>query len=190
MEKGLHSHGRGPSPGVLRPAGVGGVAVGGDVIGLAGGSGVGHIGDVGTAVFGDERGIFVPLEGEYILIGAVGLLFVYDDLAGPQFPHGPGGYHIEFDSQGSAAGFCGGDTGMGEVIAGPGAGRECRAEYQGQTEKKGEGFGSNAFHSTAAPPMHKLSRSFARVGPPSGSPGCCTQRFHFSKLQRCVPCSP
>lgn len=50
MEKGLHSHGRGPSPGVLRPAGVGGVAVGGDVIGLAGGSGVGHIGDVRAAV--------------------------------------------------------------------------------------------------------------------------------------------
>ena len=98
IEKGLHSHGRGPGPGILRPAGVGGVAVGGDVIGLAGGSGVGHIGDVRAAVFGDERGIFVPLEGEYILIGAVGLLLVYDDLAGPQFPHGPGSDYIKLDS--------------------------------------------------------------------------------------------
>lgn len=112
MEKGLHSHGRGPGPGVLRPAGVGGVAVGGDVIGLAGGSGVGHIGDVRAAVFGDERGIFVPLEGEYILIGAVGLLFVYDDLAGPQFPHSPNGGDIEFNAQGSTARFCGRNTGV------------------------------------------------------------------------------
>ena len=53
--------------------------MGGDVIGLAGGPGVGHVGDVGTAVFGDERGIFVPLEGEYIFVAAVGLLFIYDD---------------------------------------------------------------------------------------------------------------
>ena len=131
MEKGLHSHGRGPGPGVLRPAGVGGVAVGGDVIGLAGGSGVGHIGDVRAAVFGDERGIFVPLEGEYILIGAVGLLFVYDDLAGPQFPHGSSSGYIEFDSQGSTARFRSGNAGSVKKATSPSTGRECHAEYQG-----------------------------------------------------------
>lgn len=105
--------------------------MGGDVIGLAGGSFVGYVRHIGTAVLRDKARVCTSFEGKHGLVTAVGLFLVDDDLAGPQFPHGPGGYHIEFDSQGSAAGFCSRDTGTGEVIAGPGAGRECRAEYQG-----------------------------------------------------------
>lgn len=129
--EGLHSHGGGPGPGVLRPAGVGGVAVGGDVIGLAGGSGVGHIGDVGTAVFSNQIGVLTPLEGKHGLVTAVGLFLIDDDLAGSQFPHGSSSGYIEFDSQGSTAGFRSGNAGSVKKATSPSTGRECHAEYQG-----------------------------------------------------------
>lgn len=86
--------------------------MGGNVIGLAGGSFVGYVRHIGTAVLRDKVRVCTSFEGRHGLVTAVGLLFIHDDLAGPQFPHSSKGNYIEFDSQGSAAGFRGGNTGV------------------------------------------------------------------------------